>query len=251
MTIFDELAGALTGTDGDRPPLLLIHGLTFDRRQWDPLLRELPGRRALALDLPGHGESPRRAGYRAAEVIDLLHRSAVAAGLDAPIVVGHSLGAVLATGYAARFPARGVLNLDQPLLLGPFGEHVRRSAPMLRDDRWRRVWDGLLAGMGVEALPEEGRRLVESCEPRADQLLDHWGEILELPDEVLAARVRDELAAIDAHDIPYRWVTGHEPPAAYRAWFASAAPRAETVLLPGGHFPHLSHPAAIATLLTD
>jgi pimeloyl-ACP methyl ester carboxylesterase len=47
---------------GARPPLVLLHGLTFDRSLWRPSLAELrridPGRRVLALDLPGHGASP-------------------------------------------------------------------------------------------------------------------------------------------------------------------------------------------------
>jgi hypothetical protein len=33
MTTFGELAGTLTGEAGERPPLVLLHGLTFDRRQ--------------------------------------------------------------------------------------------------------------------------------------------------------------------------------------------------------------------------
>lgn len=38
----------------DTAPLVLLHGLTFDRAHWDPTLAELarldPNRRALALD---------------------------------------------------------------------------------------------------------------------------------------------------------------------------------------------------------
>jgi Predicted hydrolases or acyltransferases (alpha/beta hydrolase superfamily) len=50
------------GLSDDRAPLVLLHGLTFDRSLWRPSLAELsridPGRRVLALDLPGHGASP-------------------------------------------------------------------------------------------------------------------------------------------------------------------------------------------------
>jgi pimeloyl-ACP methyl ester carboxylesterase len=46
------------GTRAARPPLLLLHCLTYDRRQRGPLLDALalkdPDRRILALDLPGH-----------------------------------------------------------------------------------------------------------------------------------------------------------------------------------------------------
>jgi pimeloyl-ACP methyl ester carboxylesterase len=47
---------------GARPPLVLLHGLTFGRSLGRPSLAELrridPRRRILTLDLPGHGTSP-------------------------------------------------------------------------------------------------------------------------------------------------------------------------------------------------
>src|SRR5258707_8062413 len=65
--LFGDLAGDLTGEPGRRPPLVLLHGLTFDRTSWHPVLAELtaldPGQPVLALDLPGHGESPPWPGY--------------------------------------------------------------------------------------------------------------------------------------------------------------------------------------------
>jgi pimeloyl-ACP methyl ester carboxylesterase len=63
-TLFGKSAGDLTGEPGRRPPLVLLHGLTFDRTSWHPVLAELtaldPGRRVLALDpvrdLQGSGQ---------------------------------------------------------------------------------------------------------------------------------------------------------------------------------------------------
>ncbi|GAB3932589.1 hypothetical protein GCM10027614_02050 [Micromonospora vulcania] len=153
--------------DENRPPLVLLHGLTFDRRQWDPVRRELaalePDRPVLALDLPGHGDAARRTTYRMAEVAEVIHGQVTEAGLVEPIVVGHSVGAVVATTYAARYPVRGVVNLDQILLPGPFGAAVRQSEPALRGPDWRRVWDGMLAGMGIESLPAGAREIVTTA----------------------------------------------------------------------------------------
>ncbi|MEV7626000.1 alpha/beta fold hydrolase [Actinoplanes sp. NPDC089786] len=246
MTIFDQLAGTLTGDADERAPLVLLHGLTFDRRQWQPLLRELatvdPGRRVLALDLPGHGES-RHVGYHTTTLADLVHGAVTSAGLRTPTVVGHSAGGVLATMYAARFPAREVVNLDQPLTLGPFGDLVRRSEPALRGPRWRtEVWDRLLAGMGVASLPAEGRELVESCVPHADQFLGYWDDILRNPNEVVDDARRAELRAIAQRGIGYHWVLSAEPSHPYDEWM-------RVTVLPGGHFPHLVYPAELAALL--
>ena len=200
----------------NRPPLVLLHGLTFDRRHWEPLLRELalidPARPVLALDLPGHGGAPRRDSYRTAEVAEAAYASVTAAGLVEPVLVGHSVGAVVATGYAARYPAQGVVNLDQLLLPGPFGAAVRAAEPVLRGPDWRRVWDGMLAGMGIEALPREARQLVETAtDPRPDLLLGYWDEILHRTDEAIAAERLRQLRTIGERGIGYRWATSAEP----------------------------------------
>src|SRR5260370_21552738 len=55
------------GHSDDRAPLVLLHGLTFDRSLWRPSLAELyridPGPRALAPHLPGHGAPPPSPSY--------------------------------------------------------------------------------------------------------------------------------------------------------------------------------------------
>ncbi|MGW5580447.1 alpha/beta fold hydrolase [Micromonospora chokoriensis] len=241
--------------NGDnRPPLALLHGLTYDKRQWGPVLRELteidPGRQVLALDLPGHGDSPRRASYRMAEVAEVVHAQVTEAGLATPVVVGHSVGAVVATTYAARYPVRGVVNLDQILLPGPFGVAVRQAEPTLRGPEWRQVWDRMLAGMGIESLPAEAREIVTTAtDPRSDLLLGYWGEVLHGSDESIAAERSRDLRSIGERKIPYRWVTSSEPPARYLAWLTEALPEIEVTVLPGSHFPHLAEPVTIARLL--
>jgi pimeloyl-ACP methyl ester carboxylesterase len=249
MPLFDEISATLTGVADDRPPVVLVHGLTYDRRQWGPLTRELdaldPGRRTFALDLPGHGQSPPRDAYGSDETAEVLHRAITAARLDAPVVVGHSLGGILATVYAARYPTRGVLNLDQPLRLGRFGAVVRDVEPVLRGPDWRAVWDRFVAGMGTDGLAPDARALArDASAPRADLLLGYWAEILGSTDEEIDARRARELAEIAARGVPYVLVTSTEPEV--------RLPGVEQVVLPGGgHFPHLAHPRAVAELLAQ
>src|SRR4051794_5099120 len=46
---------------GQGEPLVLLHGQGFDRRSFDPVVPLLAGERdVIAVDLPGHGESPRQ-----------------------------------------------------------------------------------------------------------------------------------------------------------------------------------------------
>ncbi|GIF74647.1 alpha/beta fold hydrolase [Asanoa siamensis] len=252
---FGELAADSYGVADDRPPLVLLHGLTYDRRHWAPLLSALaaldPGRRIVAFDLPGHGESPRRTSYHLDEVCQVVHAAVTAAGLDAPVVVGHSIGGVLATHYGATYAARGVVNLDQPLLAGGFAELLRRSEATLRGPDFLDVWAGMRARMGVDRLPDAARHLVDTATtPRQDLLLGYWDELLVRPAAEHTALRERELAAIGARGVTYQYVVGEEPDPAYQRWLVSALPEVEVTLLAGGgHFPHLVRPVDLAHLL--
>lgn len=253
---YGELAADSTGTDGTRPALVLLHGLTFDRRQWAPLLAEPaltePDRRVVAFDLPGHGQSPRRDSYRLADLAETLHTAIAEAGLSRPVVVGHSMGGVLATAYAARYPVGGVVNIDQPLVLGGFADFLRRSAPTLNSDRFLQVWETLLAGMHVDDLPPAARELVRTAStPRQDLFLGYWQGILDDPAGHEAENSRN-LAAIRAAGAPYRYLAGSAVDPGYRAWLERALPAVQITELPGsGHFPHLVRSTEVAHILAD
>lgn len=91
----------------DGPPgartLLLLHGVTRCWRDWEPLLPELTREwRVIALDHAGHGGSERANSYRVADytrtVADFVRESF----REPPVVFGHSLGAMVALGIAAK-----------------------------------------------------------------------------------------------------------------------------------------------------
>jgi pimeloyl-ACP methyl ester carboxylesterase len=111
---------ALTWGDPDGRPLLLIHGVTSSAQNWwrlGPAL-EATGRRVVAVDLPGHGETGHWTGHHrfrdnAADVAAFA-RAADLAREDLQ-VVGHSWGAMT----AAALPAVGlrpatIVLLDPP-----------------------------------------------------------------------------------------------------------------------------------------
>ena len=58
---------------------------------------------------PGHGESPPWPAYDLEPIADAVHRAVTGAGLSPPVLAGHSAGGVIATIYAARYPAAGVV----------------------------------------------------------------------------------------------------------------------------------------------
>jgi pimeloyl-ACP methyl ester carboxylesterase len=253
---YGQLAADDYGSGGQQPPLVLLHGLTFDRRHWTPVLEQpsiaASDRRVITFDLPGHGESPDRDSYRAAEVAEVLHDAIEEAGAEAPVVAGHSIGGALATTYASRYPVSGVVNIDQPLLAGGFADFLKQSESVLRSDGYLRVWETLLAGMGVGELPEPARKLVcTRTTPRQDLFLGYWDELIsESVGELDEARVRD-LAAVRSAGVPYHYIAGNEVPAAYQSWLKAALPDVEiTVFAGAGHFAHLTRPAEVAGILT-
>ena len=126
------LAADEYGTDGDQPPIVLLHGISFDRTMWRPALDELraidPDRRALAFDLPGHGDSPDATSYSFEAVLNAVRSAIVEAGLDAPVMVGHSAAAGTAAMYASRYPTSGVVAVDGSFMVGDFAALVQSDA---------------------------------------------------------------------------------------------------------------------------
>jgi pimeloyl-ACP methyl ester carboxylesterase len=109
-----------TDSGGSGPPILMIHGLggqlrNFARSMVDDLARDY---RVIRVDRPGSGYSPRAPGASArlrvqaetvAELVRILK-------LDRPLIVGHSLGGALALTIALNHPdVVGGLALVAPL----------------------------------------------------------------------------------------------------------------------------------------
>jgi pimeloyl-ACP methyl ester carboxylesterase len=251
---YGELAADSVGADDDRPALVLLHGLTFNRQHWAPVLADPAiaesNRRVVTFDLPGHGESPRRDSYRLADLADALHTAITEARLDRPVVVGHSAAGVLATAYAARYPVRGVVNVDQPLRVGGFSEFLRQAEPVLNSDDFLKVWETLLGGMHLDELPPPARELVQTVStPRQDLFLGYWRELIDNPEQA-GEDISRALAAIRGAGVPYHYIAGSAVEAGYRAWLEAALPAVAITELPGsGHFPHLVHPAEVAKIL--
>jgi len=251
--MFAGLAGDLTGSDDERPPLVLVHGLTFDRTTWRPALAALeevdPGRRVLSLDLPGHGESPARDSYRMEETVERVHAAVEEAGLVAPVVVGHSLGAIVATVYAMEHPVSGVVNVDQSLEIEPFAAQLQAIAPLLEGPAFDQVWERFWASMEIDVLPDEGQAVVRAAaRPRGELVRGYWADVIERPDQI-AAWAREGQALLRARRTPYELVVGR-PTGDERAWFARELPQATVTQMPGsGHFPQLADPQAFAARL--
>lgn len=113
----------------DGEPLVLVHGLTDDGTCWpDAVARWQETFRILAVDQRGHGRSPGFAAEEFERVPGVMLDGVVSVlrGLQRPaLVVGHSLGGLMAARAASQFPELvRALVLEDP---AKPGRHWRRA----------------------------------------------------------------------------------------------------------------------------
>ncbi len=256
---------------GQGPPVLLIHGLNGFKEGWGPLPGALAdaGMRAVMVDLPGSGASPRLRRTTPAALADAL--APLLGALRPAGLVAHSLGTQVAVLAAAARPGRiGRLALISPwvlprprrlrprsvtdvLRLPVVGRPLARLAiaHMRRDPVRRRQ-----AFLGAVADPDALSR-----DPVMAELLDEATDRLARADvramadwaaSALALDLRPRARAVTA---PVLLVSGARDrvtrPAGAEA-LAAALPDARLLRLDGiGHFPHLEAPGAVLPAVAE
>jgi pimeloyl-ACP methyl ester carboxylesterase len=189
-------------------PVVFIHGLTFSRATWGPVLDRLAGRfRCVAVDLPGHGRS---AGLPQSmeEVGHQVYGLVSGLGIERPVMVGHSWGGALASMYAAYFPVAGVVNVDQTLDVEPFIRLLKQVEPALRGPSFAAAFEPIRQSIGVERLPEPLRsRTLATQTVRQDLVLAYWHDPFRRSPEELQAQVDEAAPRIT---VPYLAVFGHQ-----------------------------------------
>ena len=146
--------------------IVLVHGGAAHSRWWDhigPLLTE--GRRVIALDLAGHGDSGRLDSYG----FDVWAREVLAVAADAgiaepPVVIGHSMGGFVALRLAslAGSQLEGVVVIDSP---------VRDMAPEEHAALERRAFGPLRVYPSREAILARFRPIPD--QPALDYVTSH------------------------------------------------------------------------------
>ncbi|MFC0528608.1 alpha/beta fold hydrolase [Phytohabitans kaempferiae] len=209
-------------------PVVLLHGPVYDRRMWWPAGAELADHATvIAVDLPGHGDSPARSGYPPAALVAELASLVDGVGRgQAPVVVGHSIGALLACVLAAHIRVHAVVTVAQSLDVRPLAGALRETGNLR----------GVLPQARLDALPGAYRDLVVP-HPDAGLLADYLEWMTDREPHEVQQVVDDALRRIDT---PHLTVLGDPPEPGYLMWLHRLVPTSQCRIYPHtGLFPHL------------
>lgn len=120
---------------GEGPVVILIHGIASSAATFERVIPRLEDRyRCISLELLGFGQSPAPEGatYTIEEHVASLRATIASLALRAPfILVGHSLGSLLAARYAAQYPSQvsRLVLVSPPIYLSPseIGDPLARA----------------------------------------------------------------------------------------------------------------------------
>lgn len=132
---------------GRGAPVVALHGLTASYVSFAGVAARMAGRRAIfALDLRGRGDSDKPAGpYGMAQHASDVAAAMRALGLGASVIVGHSMGAFVATALAAQHGelVAGLVLLDggyAPAMSAPNSSQGMDAALALRIGQLRQTY---------------------------------------------------------------------------------------------------------------
>lgn len=240
---------------GEGEPVVLVHGITESAASFDPVtVRLARTHEVITFDLRGHGESGTADNYDLAAMAGDVATVIEAAGIDAPHLVGHSLGGAVVSAAGAAMPVQSVIDIDQSLELGAFKAQLMEAEPLLRHpDQYGLVIDMLFASMMGDKLSADEQERINGLR-RADHevVIGVWELLLTQPLEAITATVDAALAGYAAGDVAYHALFGIDPGDGYEAWLTERIPGATVETWDGfGHYPHLVDPDRFVTRLHD
>lgn len=166
---YREASGATKAGGKEALPLVLLHGIGSGAASWVQQFEALGGaRRVLAWDAPGYGESKpvSPASPVAADYARVLADWLDALDIERCLLVGHSLGAIIAGAFAAANPAR----VSGLLLISPAGGYGAAQESVRAQKRDARL--AMLAELGPQGLAQ--KRSANMLSPHADESAREW-----------------------------------------------------------------------------
>ena len=239
------------------PSVVFLHGIGGAARAWTPQLTSFAaaGLRSVALDLPGYGARAPVTSVDFTELAADLEAAIAERALDRPVLVGHSLGGMIAQTALRRRPEgyrAAVLCCTSPAFGNPAGDFQKKF-----------VADRLAPLDAGSTIPELAASIIDGIVgPNPDPA----GRALAVdtmaatPASTYRAVVRclvtfDERANLPSIRIPVLCLAGEHDrnaPAAMMERMATKIPGARYVCLAGtGHLPNLEAPSDFDAAILD
>lgn len=265
-----ELRGLRGGTP-DAPRVIALHGWLDNAASFLPLAAHLPALELVIPDLPGHGHSVHLgpgAEYTSGVAVNAVLDLADALGWEQFHLLGHSMGAGIASLLAASSPQR-VQSLVAIEALGGLSEIVDRTAA-----RWQeaiaaaralpgkrlRLFSDLAAPvrarMQANQLSEANARLLVERGVRLHEGGYVWSSdqrlTLPTPQRLDEAQVSALVAGIACRTrVIYAAPAQPYFPEPLRSQRAGLLPQGDLVVLPGTHHLHMEDPQTVAGAIGD
>jgi pimeloyl-ACP methyl ester carboxylesterase len=268
-TPYLHLAAQVWGPENGHP-VLALHGWLDNAASFAPLAPLLPQLRLIALDLPGHGLSDQRpAGthYHFIDFIPDVIAAADALGWRRFSLLGHSLGAAVASFIAAVIPdrIRGLALIEG---LGPLSGKpddgpaaLSRSIEQMRQLNEKRLpfyanldeaiqarcAAGNVSWQIAATLASRGTKAVEGgIGWRSDPRLTFKSPVYLMEEQVLAY-----LSCIETPTLLLRGESGYLQKRIFMRGRFKRIADLDIKNLPGSHYVHMEVPERTAQILTD
>ncbi len=261
---------------GDGARVLALHGWLDNAASFLPLAQHLDGVELVALDLPGHGRSvhvPSGTDYSFTAALATVLDAADALGWERFTLLGHSMGAGIASLLAAACPQR-VERLVVIEMLGALAEAPEHTAERMRsavasqrkpskhalrvfadiDTAVRaRLQASRVPGSGLDA---ELLRMIVARGVRAVPGGVVWSSDARLTQPTLMRMTPPQIDDVLRHvDCPVLAIFA-DPAQPYlsdeeRRRRVGLLPDARLVVMPGGHHLHMQQPQPVAAAITE
>ena len=161
---------ALAFGDPAKPMVLALHGWLDNAMSFSPLADYLDDYYIVALDLAGHGNSSHRSAgchYHLMDFVYDLHELVETQQWQSFILMGHSMGGIIGSLYAASFSEK-VTQLISIESFGPISKEPQSSAQQLRES----IESRLQASRSEARHPGSLQRTIQARAKAGDMSLD-------------------------------------------------------------------------------
>lgn len=244
---------------GDGPTVLFIHGLAGSSRYWDSVADVGTGFRGVAVDLIGFGRSPKPRSY--AYDVEAQLDAAYRVCPNPVVVVGHSIGAIIAAAYVRKFaPSAATLLIGAPVYAT-----AADAKAHLRDLGW--LADATVEGtrsarflcgavctfrpLAMLAAPLLRREVPAAV--AVDSVRHTWNSYSRTVRRVLLQhRLEHDTAAVTAPTIALHGSADRVAPIGLVAELAARLPHVQLRCVDrGDHHVALTHPSRVADAITE